>query len=30
MDNLYYKVKVYLEANGKTETEFDNNISIID
>ena len=30
MDNLYYKVKVYLEANGKTETEFDNNISLID
>ena len=23
MDNLYYKVKLYLEANGKTESEFD-------
>ena len=22
MDNLYYKVKLYLEANGKTESEF--------
>ena len=22
MDNLYYKVKLYLEANGKTEAEF--------
>ena len=26
MDNLYYKTKLYLEANGKTETEFDSNI----
>ena len=23
MDNLYKKVKLYLEANGKTESEFD-------
>ena len=23
MDNLFYKVKLYLEANGKTESEFD-------
>ena len=23
MANLYYKVKLYLEANGKTESEFD-------
>lgn len=28
MDNLYYKVKLYLEANGKTESEFDNNIEL--
>ena len=26
MDNLYYKTKLYLEANSKTETEFDSNI----
>ncbi len=26
MENLYYKVKSYLEANGKTESEFDDNI----
>ena len=26
VDNIYYKVKLYLEANSKTETEFDNNI----
>ena len=26
MENLYYKVKLYLEANGKTISEFDNNI----
>ena len=26
MDNLYYKVKLYLEANSKTEAEFDSNI----
>ena len=26
MDNLYYKTKLYLEANGKTEEEFDSNI----
>jgi hypothetical protein len=24
MDNLYYKVKLYLEANSKTESEFSN------
>ena len=30
MDNLYYKVKLYLEANSKTETEFDNNILLQD
>jgi hypothetical protein len=24
MDNLYYKVKLYLEANSKTESEFNN------
>jgi len=28
MDNLYYKVKLYLEANSKTESEFDSNISL--
>jgi hypothetical protein len=28
MDNLYYKVKLYLEANGKTESEFDSNIEL--
>ena len=26
MSNLYYKVKLYLEANSKTESEFDDNI----
>ena len=26
MENLYYKVKLYLEANSKTISEFDNNI----
>jgi hypothetical protein len=26
MENLYYKVKKYLEANSKTVSEFDNNI----
>ena len=26
MSNLYYKVKLYLEANSKTEEEFKNNI----
>ena len=26
MENLYYKVKLYLEANSKTVSEFDNNI----
>ena len=26
MENLYYKVKSYLEANGKTVSEFDDNI----
>ena len=26
MENLYYKVKKYLEANSKTISEFDNNI----
>jgi hypothetical protein len=26
MDNLYYKTKLYLEANSKTEAEFDTNI----
>ena len=24
MDNLYYKIKLYLEANSKTESEFSN------
>ena len=28
MDNLYYKVKLYLEANGKTESEFNLNIAL--
>jgi|TARA_Y100000310_G_scaffold189005_1_gene188958 hypothetical protein len=28
MNNLFYKVKLYLEANGKTESEFDDNISL--
>jgi len=26
MDNLYYKTKLYLEANSKTKSEFDSNI----
>ena len=26
MENLYYKTKLYLEANSKTESEFENNI----
>jgi hypothetical protein len=26
MDNLYYKTKLYLEANSKTEAEFESNI----
>ena len=26
MENLYYKTKLYLEANSKTEYEFDSNI----
>ena len=30
MDNLYYKTKLYLEANSKTETEFDSNILLQD
>jgi hypothetical protein len=30
MDNLYYKVKLYLEANSKTETEFNSNILLQD
>ena len=30
MDNLYYKVKLYLEANSITETEFDSNILLQD
>ena len=30
VDNIYYKVKLYLEANSKTETEFDNNILLQD
>ena len=28
MDNLYYKTKLYLEANSKTEAEFDSNIAL--
>jgi len=28
MDNLYYKVKLYLEANSKTVSELDNNIRL--
>ena len=28
MDNLYYKVKLYLEANSKTESEFNSNIAL--
>ena len=30
MGNFYYKVKLYLEANSKTETEFDKNIILQD
>ena len=30
MENLYYKVKLYLEANSKTESEFDSNILLED
>ena len=30
MENLYYKVKLYLEANSKTESEFDSNIVLQD
>ena len=30
VDNIYYKVKLYLEANSNTETEFDNNILLQD
>ena len=26
VDNLYYKIKLYLEANSKTEAEFGSNI----
>ena len=26
MDNLYYKTKLYLEANSKTEAEFNSNV----
>ena len=28
MDNLYYKIKLYLEANSKTESEFNSNIAL--
>ena len=28
MDNLYFKVKTYLEANGKNESEFKSNIAL--
>jgi len=28
MDNLYYKTKLYLEANSKTESEFNSNIEL--
>ena len=28
IDNLYYKTKLYLEANSKTESEFDSNIAL--
>ena len=28
MDNLYWKVKAYLEANSKTESEFNSNIAL--
>ena len=30
VDNLYWKTKLYLEANSKTEAEFDNNILLQD
>ena len=30
MSNFYYKVKLYLEANSKSETEFDKNIILQD
>jgi hypothetical protein len=30
VDNLYYKTKLYLEANSKTEAEFDSNILLQD
>ena len=30
MSNFYYKVKLYLEANSKTETQFDKNIILQD
>ncbi len=30
MSNLYYKVKLYLEENSKTESEFDSNILLQD
>ena len=30
MSNFYYKVTLYLEANSKTETEFDKNIILQD
>jgi len=30
MDNLYYKVKTYLEENSKTVSEFDSNIMLND
>ena len=30
MSNLHYKVKLYLEANSKTESEFDSNILLQD
>ena len=28
MENLYWKVKAYLEANSKTESEFNSNIAL--
>ena len=28
VDNLYYKTKLYIEANSKTEAEFDSNIAL--
>ena len=30
VDNLYWKTKLYLEANSKTEAEFDSNILLQD